>query len=298
MTPSSDAVRRTERPSERALALSLVVNVEEGSELGVLPEDTSNEPVDEMGISLRKQYRNHGNVSNYAYGINEGLDRVVRTLDEFEVPATWTCCGLALTRAPQVAEAIVRRGDEATSHGQRWVHQFRMDVDAERAFIQESRDSIEGAVGRRPTGHLSRYLHTADTRELLVQEGFSYHMDDYSRDEPFWDVTPSGPIVVVPYAIDTNDMKMWASGSYTPAMWLEYAINTFDTLYAERRTGFRMMSLGVHLRIIGRPGRIWALRSFLDHARRHDDVWPVTRHQLAADFAAAHPASETAASPR
>jgi hypothetical protein len=81
-------------------------------------------------------------------------------------------------------------------------------------------------------------------------------------------------------------------------MWLEYAIHTFDTLYAERRPGFRMMSLGVHLRIIGRPGRIWALGSFLEHVRRHRDVWPVTRHQLAADFAAAHPAPETAASPR
>jgi len=123
-------------------------------------------------------------------------------------------------------------------------------------------------------------------------------MDDYSRDEPFWDVTPSGPIVVVPYAIDTNDMKMWVSASYTPTMWLEYAVNTFDMLYAERRAGFRMMSLGVHLRIIGRPGRIWALRSFLEHVQRHDDVWPVTRHQLAEDFAAAHPAAETVGRPR
>lgn len=287
---NSAAERRVERPSERALALSLVVNVEEGSELGALPEDSSNEPVDEMGIALRKEYRNHGNVSNYAYGLNEGLDRVVGVLDDADVPATWTCCALALTRAPHVAEAIVRRGDEATSHGYRWTHQFRMDVDEERAFLRESRDSIKAAVGRRPQGHLSRYLHTADTRELLVQEGFSYHMDDYSRDEPFWDVTPSGPIVVLPYAIDTNDMKMWASGSYTPEMWLRYAINTFDTLYAERRPGFRLMSLGVHLRIIGRPGRIWALRAFLEHVAGHDDVWPVTRAQLATDYADSHPA--------
>lgn len=286
-------VRRVERPSEHALALSIVVNVEEGSEMGVLPEDDHNEPVDEMGISLRKEYRNYGNVTNYAYGIHEGLRRVTRALDEVDVPATWTCCALALTRAPQVAEAIVARGDEATSHGYRWTHQFRLDEDAEREFLRSARDTIAAAAGRAPSGHLSRYLHTDRTRELLVQEGFSYHMDDYSRDAPFWDVTPSGPIVVVPYAIDTNDMKMWASGSYTPDMWLDYARHTFDTLYAERREGFRMMSVGLHLRIIGRPGRIWALRSFLEYVRSHEDVWPVTRHQIAVDFAAAHPAPAT-----
>lgn len=282
-------LRRTERPSERSLALSVVVNLEEGSEMGALPGDEHNEPVDEMGIALRKEYRNHGNVTNYAYGVIEGCPRVVRELDAADIPATWTCSALALERAPHVAAAIGERGDEAASHGYRWTHQFRMDEADEREFIVSARDSIEASVGRRPAGHLSRYLHTPRTRELLAQEGFSYHMDDYSRDEPFWDSTESGPIVVLPYAIDTNDMKMWASGSYTPEMWLRYAVDTFDTLYAERREGFRMMSLGLHLRIIGRPGRIWALRRFLDHVRSHDDVWPVTRQQLAADFAESNP---------
>jgi peptidoglycan/xylan/chitin deacetylase (PgdA/CDA1 family) len=267
-----------------------VVNVEEGSELGVLPDDEHNERVDEMGIALRDGYRNHGNVSNYRYGLLEGFPRVLRELERADLPSTWTCSALALERAPEIAAAIASRGDEAASHGYRWTHQFRMAAAEEREFLVQARDSIERTVGRRPVGHLSRYLHTARTRDLLVQEGFTYHMDDYSRDEPFWDRVESGPIVVVPYAIDTNDMKMWSDAGYTPDMWLRYAIDTFDTLYAERQAGFRMMSLGLHLRIIGRPGRIWALRKFLEHVLDHDDVWPVTRQQLAEDFARSVPA--------
>jgi allantoinase len=280
------------RPSERSLALSIVVNVEEGAEMTVLDGDRGPEPVDEMGLALRAPVRNLGNESNYRYGLKEGLPRVLGLLDEAALPVTWTCAALALERAPEVAAAIVRRGDEAASHGHRWIHQYRMEPDAEREFLVSARDSIERSVGRRPAGHLSRYLFTESTRELLVQQGFRYHMDDYSGDEPFWAPTPSGPIVVVPYAIDTNDMKMWAEPSYTPSMWLEYAIATFDQLYRERREGFRMMSLGLHLRVIGRPGRIGALERFLDHVLAHDDVWPVTRVALADQFAAAHPAPQ------
>jgi peptidoglycan/xylan/chitin deacetylase (PgdA/CDA1 family) len=277
------------RPSSRALAVSLVVNVEEGAEMSVADGDRGPEPVDEMGLALRSPVRNTGNESNYAYGLKEGLHRVVRVFDAAGVPVTWTCAAVALERAPEVARTIVRRGDEAASHGYRWVHQYRMDEDEERRFLVAARDSITASVGTAPAGHLSRYLFTERTRELLVQEGFRYHMDDYSADEPFWSATPSGPIVVVPYAIDTNDMKMWANAAYTPQMWLQYATDTFDQLYRERREGFRTMSVGLHLRIIGRPGRIRVLEQFLDHVLSHEDVWPVTRGSLAAAFAAASP---------
>ena len=258
--------------------------------MSVRDGDRNPEPVDEMGLALKGDLRNFGNETNYDYGIREGFPRVADVLDRHGIPTTFTCAALALERAPHVAAYIRERGHEAASHGYRWVHQFRMDEDAEREFVVRARDSIAASTGTAPAGHLSRYLLTERTRELLVQEGFSYHMDDYSRDEPFWDVTPSGPIVVLPYAIDSNDMKMWAEPAFTPDQWLKYAIDTFDGLYRERREGFRMMSLGVHLRIIGRPGRIWALDRFLDHALSHDDVWPVRRRDLAAAFAASVPA--------
>jgi allantoinase len=278
------------RPSQTSLALSIVVNVEEGAEMSILDGDHSPEPVDEMGLALKGEQRNFGNESNYAYGVHEGFPRVARVLDRLQVPATFTCAALALERAPEIAAYIRERDHEAASHGYRWVHQFKLDESAERDFIRRARDSITASVGTAPAGHLSRYLLTERTRELLVQEGFAYHMDDYSRDEPFWATTPSGPIVVLPYAIDSNDMKLWAEPSYTPDQWLKYAIDTFDTLYRERREGFRMMSLGLHLRIIGRPGRIWALEQFLEHALTHDDVWPVRRRDLAAAYAASVPA--------
>jgi peptidoglycan/xylan/chitin deacetylase (PgdA/CDA1 family) len=288
----TDARAAAARPSPTSLGFSLVVNVEEGAEMSIVDGDRNPEPVDELGLALKGDLRNRGNESNYAYGINEGFPRVASLLDRFSIPATFTCAAVALERAPQVAEYIADRGHEAASHGLRWIHQFRMEPEVERAFLVEARDSIAASVGEPPVGHLSRYLVSDSTRDLLVQEGFSYHMDDYSADEPFWDLTPSGPIVVLPYALDSNDMKMWVEPSYTPDQWLAYAIDTFDTLYAERREGFRMMSLGVHLRIIGRPGRIRALERLLAHVASHDDVWPVRRRDLAAAFAAAHPAPQ------
>ena len=278
------------RPSPTALGFSLVVNVEEGAEMTILDGDRRPEPVDEMGLVLKDGIRNYGNESNYRYGIKEGFPRVAQILSDTGIPATWTAAAVALERAPQIAQFIRERGDETASHGYRWIQQYRMDEDQEREFIRAARDSIAASVGTPPVGHLSRYLLTERTREILVQEGFEYHMDDYSGDEPFWDVTPSGPIVIMPYAIDTNDMKMWQGTGYTARDWHDYLVDTFDQLYAERTEGFRYMSLGLHLRIVGRPGRIGALRRFLDYVRAHDDVWFVHRAQLARAFAEQVPA--------
>jgi len=285
-------VKNHPRPSSQSLGFSLVVNVEEGAEMSILDGDRRPEPVDEMGLALKEGMRNYGNESNYRYGTKEGFPRVAKVLTDTGVPATWTAAAVALERAPEIAAFIRDRGDETASHGHRWIQQYRMDEAAEREFIRSARDSIATSVGEAPRGHLSRYLLTEKTREILVQEGFTYHMDDYSGDEPFWATTPSGPIVVMPYAIDTNDMKMWQGTGYTPRDWYDYLVDTFDQLYQERRDGFRYMSLGVHLRIVGRPGRIGALRRFLEYVQGHDDVWFAHRAQIAADFAAEIPPPE------
>jgi len=284
-------------PGGERLALSVVVNVEEGAEMSLRDGDKGPEPVDELGVVLKAPIRNFGNESNYDYGIRAGAPRILSLLSRFGVRATFTAAAVALERAPDLARAIPEGGHEACAHGWRWVHQFKLGEDGERDFVRKATDSIARMTGRRPVGWLSRYLHTEHLRATLASEGYLYHMDDYSDDVPRWDVvaTASGPraIVVLPYAIDSNDMKMWAEPSYTPDQWLKYAIDTFDVLYRERREGFRMMSLGVHLRIIGRPGRIDALQRFLDHALSHDDVWPVRRRDLAAAFAEAVPAPGT-----
>jgi peptidoglycan/xylan/chitin deacetylase (PgdA/CDA1 family) len=282
-------------PNGARLALSIVVNVEEGSEQNILDGDKGPEPVDELQAVPHKPIRAHGNETNYQYGLIEGAPRILRLLDQYQLRATWTAAGQALERAPSLAKAIAARGDEVCCHGWRWIHQWAMEEAEERDFIVKGRDAIERATGKRPTGWLSRYLHTDNTRRLLLEEGFTYHMDDFSRDAPFWDhaVMSNGelkPMVIVPYALDTNDMKFWLTPAYSPQDWRRYAIDSFDWLYAEGWETPRMMSLGLHLRIIGRPGRIGALEAFLRHVQSKPGVWVASRAEIAECFAAQVPA--------
>ncbi len=278
-------------PGDAKLALSIVVNVEEGAEANIADGDRGPEPVDELGITLKKPVRNYGNESNYQYGIKAGAPRVMDLLDQYGVAATFTAAAVALERAPNLVARIVEGGHEVCAHGHRWVHQFHMSEAKEREFIQSAVSSIRQTVGERPFGWLSRYLLTENTRRLLVEEGFSYHMDDYSDDLPFWNNDSGKPIVIMPYALDSNDMKMWTDPAYTPDAWLKYAIDTFEWLVKEGESGApKMMSLGVHLRIIGRPGRIGAFDAFLRYVTARRDVWIATRKNIRDRWAEANPA--------
>ena len=276
---------RIDWPGGAVMALSIVVNVEEGSEMTVARGDRGMEPVDELGIHIKSPIRNYGNESNYLYGIKAGAPRVVDLLRKYGVKASWTVAAMSLENHRGVADAIRELGHEPVSHGWRWVHQFKMDEAAEREFIAKATASIALTTGTRPYGWLSRYFHTDNTRRLLIEAGYEYHMDDYSGDVPFLDTetSPLAPIAIVPYQLDTNDMKMWTDPAYTPRAWLEYAVDSFDQIYREGLAGNpRMMSLGLHLRIIGRPGRIGALEAFLAHVAKHDRVWIATRREIAA----------------
>ena len=276
-------------PDGARLALSLVINVEEGAEASIADGDKAPEPVDELGITLKKPVRNFANESNYRYGINAGAPRVMRALEDGGLRATFAACALALERAPELAARIAAGGHEVCSHGYRWSHQFNMNEDDERAYIRRAVASTEKSMGARPLGWLSRYLTTANTRRLLVEEGFRYTMDDFSHDRPFWDASQPGPLVVVPYALDSNDMKFWTDPALSPEAWLRYAVDTFDCLHAEGASAPRMMSLGLHLRIIGRPGRIGAFKRFLAHVAGKPGVWVATRLQIAEHFARVAP---------
>ena len=277
-------------PNGTRLALSIVVNVEEGAEMNIRDGDARPEPVDELSAIPRDRMRVHGNESNYLYGINAGAPRIFRLLEERGLTTTITAAALALERAPHLLHPILAGGHEVACHGYRWVHQFRMEEAEEREFIREARDGIESLTGVRPRGWLSRYLHTDITRRLLIEEGFLYHMDDYSGDLPYWDEVEMGqgrtePMLIVPYAIDTNDMKFWTSPSLSTATWAEYLIDSIDWLAEEaKRFGPRMLSMGLHLRIIGRPGRMGALQHVLDHVAARDDVWVASRIDIARAF--------------
>lgn len=277
-------------PNGARLALSIVVNVEEGAEMSVQDGDARSEPVDELSAAPRDPVRVHGNESNYRYGIHAGATRIFRLLAARGMPVTVTAAALALERAPQLLEPIRAGGHEVACHGYRWVHQFRMEEAEEREFIRKARKSIETLTGVRPLGWLSRYLHTEITRRLLIEEGFLYHMDDYSGDMPYWDTVDMGGgrterMLIMPYAVDTNDMKFWLSPSLSPSTWAEYLIDSIDWLAKEsEQFGPRMLSVGLHLRIIGRPGRIGALERVLDHVAARDDLWVAPRIDIANAF--------------
>jgi len=291
MTYNEPAPKNFRWPGDATLALSIVVNVEEGAERSILKGDKGPEPVDELGAVPRKPIRVHGNESNYLYGIKRGAPRVLKILDDAGIPATWTVCAEATEKAPWLGKAIAKRGDEPCSHGYRWLFTAFMGEDEERSFIRKGTDSIQQTCGGRPVGYLSRYLHTDITRRLLVEENYLYHMDDYSDDFPYWDKVDMGdgttkPMIILPYAIDSNDMKFWLAPSFTPDMWLDYAKRTLDSLLQESQDqGARMMSLGLHLRIIGRPGRIGALKDFVDYAKSKEGIWITTRKNIARHFA-------------
>lgn len=277
-------------PNGTRLALSIVVNLEEGAEMNIRDGDPRPEPVDELSASPKSPVRAFGNESNYLYGIHAGAPRVFRLFEERSLPVTITAAALALERAPDLLPPILSGGHEVACHGYRWVHQFRMGEAQERAFIRKARDSIESLTGTRPLGWLSRYLHTEHTRRLLIEAGFLYHMDDYSGDFPYWDPVDIGQdrterMLIVPYALDTNDMKFWTSPSLTPSSWAEYVIDSIDWLAEEsKQFGPKMLSVGLHLRIIGRPGRIGALKRVLDHVARRDDLWVTPRIEIAKAF--------------
>lgn len=267
------------------LAISLVVNIEEGAEYLPALGDKGPEPVDELGISLRKPVRNLANESNYCYGLLAGLPRITGLLATHRVRCTFAAAAQALRLMGEQARELVASGHEICAHGNRWVHQYLMDRDDESGFIRDAVCTIEEVAGVRPVGWLSRYLFTENTRSLLAEQGFQYHMDDYSDDVPRIErvATSAGdrPIVVIPYALDTNDMKLWMNPAYTPRDWLDYAIDSFDVLHAESLERRKLLSLGIHLRIMGRPGRIGALERFIRHVHQHQRAAFVTRSEIA-----------------
>jgi peptidoglycan/xylan/chitin deacetylase (PgdA/CDA1 family) len=170
------------------------------------------------------------------------------------------------------------------------VPQHRLNEVQEREFIRRAADSIEKSVGQRPVGWLSRYLHTANTRRLLAEEGFLYHMDDYSGDTPFWADAGGKQIIVVPYSLDTNDMKMWNAPALAPADWATYAIDSYQWMVREKTEEAQLLSIGVHLRISGRPGRMAAFERIIEHIAHDDRAWVTTRRAIAEHFARAVPA--------
>jgi allantoinase len=273
---------KVEWPNGARIAVSVVVNYEEGSEYSLLDGDAHHETNNEVPSPVPPGERDLANESFFQYGSRVGVWRVLRALDDFKIPATFFCCALALERNPAVGPEIVRRDHEVFGHGYRWEESFRMTRDEEREAMRKTVESLKRTTGKRPLGWYVRYGPSVNTRELVVEEGgFEYDCCAYDDDLPYYTTVGDKPWLVVPYSLEVNDTKFWRGGMVTPGDFEETMRNTFDLLYEEGATAPKMMSIGLHCRIVGRPARMVALRRFLKYATGKPDVWFARRIDIA-----------------
>lgn len=269
-------------PEGARVAVSLVVNYEEGSERSYAFGDGMNETLGETQNRL-DPIRDLGLESMYEYGSRAGFWRLMEVFDRHQVKVTFFACGVALEKNPEAAREITAQGHEPCSHGYRWAEHFRMDRAEEKEQIRLAVESIQRATGERPRGWYCRYAPSAHTRALLVEEGgFVYDSDSYADDLPYYVEVPGKRHLVVPYSLDCNDVKFYRAPGWTDGSdFFEYLKNTFDQLYLEGETHPKMMSVGLHMRICGRPGRAAGLEHFLRYAKSRGSVWFSRRLDIA-----------------
>ncbi|MEO1457872.1 MAG: polysaccharide deacetylase family protein [Pseudomonadota bacterium] len=278
-------------PNGARLAVSVVLNFEEGAELQVGDGDAASERVGEVASVVAPGARDRGQEQLFAYGMRAGLWRMLDALERHRLPATFLFCGRAVERVPALAAAAVAGGrHEAACHGWRWrPHADYADPAAERADLVRCLDVTERATGQRPRGFFCRGAESAWTRPLLAELGFAYAANAFDDDLPYWD--PTG-LVVLPYALDTNDMKFFHPNGFVRSRELvDYVDDALEILLAEAGRGrSAMLTLGFHLRISGRPARMRAFEAILARlAGLGDRIWCARRIDIAEAFRAAHP---------
>ena len=277
------------------LAVNFVLNFEEGSE----PSIGDGDPASEWGLT---EYggtspgvigRDLAAEGMFAYGSRVGFWRILRLFAARDLPMTVFGCALALERNPPAAAAIKAAGHDLCCHGWRWEKHFELSEDVERERIARAIASLQHTMGERPLGWYCRSGPGVNTRRLLVEEGgFLYDSDDYSDDLPFFVEVSGRKHLVLPYSFDTNDMH-YHQGFHrfvTARDFTEYTSDAFDTLWAEGERSPKMMSIGLHLRMIGRPGRMKALETILQHLVDSNAEWIATREQIAQHWIAEAPA--------
>jgi allantoinase len=276
-------------PNGARLALSFVLNYEEGGERTILEGDGESESFlhEVVGAPPTIGRRNLNTESMFEYGSRAGFWRIHRIFTSHGLPLTVYAVGQALERNPEAARAMVDAGWEVASHGYRWIDYIEWDEEAEREHFRLAIEAIEKTCGQRPVGWYTGRL-SDNTRRLVVQTGgFLYDSDSYADELPYWVEVEGQDHLVIPYTLDNNDMKfMSTNGFVTSSQFLEYLVDALEQLYAE---GGRMMNVGLHCRIVGRPGRAPALDKFLAHVKQKDNVWVTTRAEIARHWREHHP---------
>ena len=270
-------------PDDARVAVSIVLNYEEGSEYSHPNGDQRNDGLVEMIYAFDPQYRDLCAESVFEYGSRAGVWRVERLLTEMQIPITFYACAVALERNPEVAAWLKEAGHEPCSHGWRWEEVWRLSREEEADHIRRAIASIEATCGVRPAGWYCRYGPSVNTRELLVEEGgFVYDSDAYNDDLPYYVGVKGKRHLVIPYTMTYNDAKFGALPGYgSPADFADNLKRGFDQLWDEGASHPRMMSIGLHPRLIGQASRIHALREFLEHAATKGKVWFARRLDIA-----------------
>ncbi|WP_036484854.1 allantoinase PuuE [Myxosarcina sp. GI1] len=280
-------------PNDAKIALQIVLNYEEGSEYSIPDgDDTSEIYLREVpGSSMGKGMRDLQVESVYEYGSRAGFWRLLRLFKEKNIKVTIFGAALALERNPKATKAIVDAGYDICCHGWRWIGYHLLDEAEEREHIQKAVASLKKLTGDRPLGWYCRYAPSVNTRRLIVEEGgFLYDSDAYNDDLPYWVTVEGKPHLIIPYTLDNNDMKYCVAPGFNSGNdFYTYLKDAFDVLYAEGETSPKMMSVGLHARLAGKPGRIAALARFIDYVQSHDRVWIARRLDIAKHWIEYHP---------
>jgi allantoinase len=283
-------------PGGARVAVQFAINYEEGSEYNNgrrrRAQRGSGWPMPSGG-RLPAGQRDLAFETMYEYGSRVGFWRLMRLFDERGLPATIFGCALALERNPQAVAAIGAAGFDICCHGYRWEEHFKLSADEERERIGRAVATIARLTGQRPLGWYCRFGPSENTRRLLVEEGgFLYDSDAYNDELPYWTRVEGRDHLVVPYTMDANDAKFAPPASFaTGEDFFQYLKETFEQLYAEGETSPRIMSVGLHPRLSGRPARAHGLARFLDHALAREQVWFCRRLDIARHWQSLHPPS-------
>jgi putative urate catabolism protein len=277
-------------PGGARLALQIVLNYEEGAENSVLHGDPTSETFLSEIVGARAFEMRHMSMESlYEYGSRAGFWRLLREFKQRAIPITVFGVAMALERNPEAVSAMEEAGWEVACHGWRWISYQLVDEATERSHMQRAVATVERLTGARPLGWYTG-RNSPQTQRLVVEHGgFLYDADSYADDLPYWVEVAGKSHLVVPYTLDANDMRFaTAQGFNTGEQFFTYLRDAFDVFYAEGKTSPKMMSVGLHCRLTGRPGRFAALQRFLDHVARHDQVWICRRADIARHWHALH----------
>ena len=278
-------------PGGARLALNFVLNYEEGAENCVLHGDAGSEAFLSEIVGADVYPARHMSVESiYEYGSRVGVWRVLDLFSRHEMPITVFAVGMAAERHPDAIRHMMACGHEICSHGYRWIDYQNVDIEIEREHMRLAIEALQAVTGERPLGWYTGRS-GPNTRRLVVEDGgFLYDADDYSDDLPHWTVVDGNPHLIVPYTLDANDMRFASPQGFNSGdQFYAYLRDTFDVLYAEGQRTPRLMSVGLHCRLVGRPGRFAALQRFVEHVARHDDVWVTRKVDVARHWRLRHP---------